>query len=487
MGRYLVIENEPKLFGLIQESLKAIDNSADVVHFDNLIIYEKKITELKDEEKAEFFKFNLHLINLADQPPKLWKGILDKIKSQRGLPDSPICVSTYESKGTSLSFLKQLEVFNIIFKPFDPLILKETINLSLQVGKLASPVEIKPQKSSAFIAVLKEVELESISELGFLTISDAAVPLMGLTKYFSPLFTVGRKQSVWAQCLVSAPHPSKPNYFINKFQFYYVKKDFLNQVRKYVNSLKPQETSSKIWNLEVVSKTPKIKIAMVAAHTPEADGYKKDLQSHFGNLEIDFLDYSVIESWEKFYDYDWVINASDLQHDQIKSYFKETTKYFWMPLSDLKEDVLKDLAAIYVDIYTQPHDRSYFYKKLKNHIPELAPKEAPYLLNVTCHEIIKAANTIKVSEVSEVFINFHYSRELDVNSFREFIFLAGTDDTAIEIPAFCQFKEKAQNTQPGDKNIFFHQFIFYAMTDHFQKEIRIWLLHNYISQNQKDA
>ncbi len=487
MGRYLVIENEPKLTGLIQDSIKAIDNSAEVIHFDNLILFDKKISELKEEEKPEFFKFNLHVINLSDQPPKNWKSLLEKIKKQTGLPGSPICVTTYEGKGTSLSFLKQLEVFNIIFKPFDPLILKETINLSLQAGKLATPVEIKSQKSSAFIAVLKEVELESISELGFLTVSDALVPVMSLTKYFSPLFVVGRKQSVWAQCLASLPHPSKPNYFINKFQFYYVKKDFLNQIRKYVNGQKPQETSSAIWNLEVVSKTPRMKIALVAAPSPDADAYKKDLQSHFTNLEIDFLDYSVIESWEKQYDHDWVINASDLQHDQIKSYFKGSAKYLWMPSAEVKEDLLKDLAALYVDIFTLPHDRSYFYKKLKNHIPELTPKEAPYLLNVTCHEIIKAANTIKVSEVSEVFINFLYSRELELNSFREFIFLSSTEDTAIEIPAFCQFKEKAQNTQPGDKNIFFHQFIFFAMSDHFQKEIRLWLLHNYISQNQKES
>lgn len=260
----------------------------------------------------------------------------------------------------------------------------------------------------------------------------------------------------------------------------------MNQIRKFVAHLKPQEVSSSIWNLEAKSKTAKLKIGLVATHGPDADGYQKDLQSHFTNLEVEFLDYSVIEGWPKAMDHDWIINASDLQHDQIKSYFKETTKYFWIPSSDQKEETFKDLAEIYLDVFTLPHDRSYFYKKLKCHMPELAPAEIPYLLSVTCHQIIKAANTIKVSEVSEIFINFHYSRELDVNSFREFIFLATAEDAAIEIPAFCQFKEKAQNTQPGDKNIFFHQFIFYAMTDHFQKEIRLWLLHNYIVQNKKE-
>ena len=116
----------------------------------------------------------------------------------------------------------------------------------------------------------------------------------------------------------------------------------------------------------------------------------------------------------------------------------------------------------------------------------MIPNEDLVLSSVACHEIIKAANTIKLSEVNEVYINFLYSRELEANSFREFIFITGNEESAIEIPAFCHFKEKAKNTQAGDKNIFFHQFVFYAMTDHFQKEIRVWLLQNYIQQNKKD-
>ncbi len=143
-------------------------------------------------------------------------------------------------------------------------------------------------------------------------------------------------------------------------------------------------------------------------------------------------------------------------------------------------------AAGYREIFPAPLDRSYFYKKLKIHAADLIPKEELKLTSVTCHEVIKAANTIKLSEVNEVYINFFYSRELELHSFREFIFITGNDENAIEIPAFCHFEEKAQNAQPGDKNIFFHQFIFYAMTDHFQKEIRLWLLQNYIQQNKKE-
>jgi hypothetical protein len=286
--------------------------------------------------------------------------------------------------------------------------------------------------------------------------------------------------------LISAPHPGKPGHFINKFQFFYAKKDFLTKIRKYVASQKSHETSSAMWNLESASKIPKLKMALIAVHNKENDTLQKELQDHFTNLDVEFLDYSVLESWTKGQSHDLVILAADLQFDQIKSFFKEDARFFWMTQAEQKEDLLKDLAQNYRDVFTLPLDRSYFYKKMKANVADLVSKEPLYLLSVSCHEIIKAANTIKVSDVNEVYIDFHYSRELGVGDFREFLFLKGEEEQAIEIPAYCHYKEKAQNVQPGDKNIFFHQFFFFAMTDHFQKEIRLWLLHNYIAQNKKD-
>lgn len=487
MGRYLVLENEPKLLGLIQEAVKSIDNNGEIISFSNLSLFHAKLKELKEEEKAEFLKFSLYVINVADRPAKEWKETIDGIRALGTNKEAQVCITTYENRGASLNIFKQLSVFNVIFKPFDPLILKETLGLALQKDKLASASEIKSQKSTAFIGVLKEVELQSMSELGFLTISDAQIPLFGLTKYFSPLFAVGKKRSVWAQCILSNPHPDKPGTFINQFQFFYVKKDFLTQIRKYVVSMKPQETSSAAWNLGSTKFTgAKTKMGFIGVRDAETDSLHKEIQDRYQNLDLDFLNAEQMDTWPKSLDYKVVINATELPGEAIKTYFKEGTAILWTPKSELNEDTLKDLSLTYRDIFPLPLDRAYFYKKLKVHASDLIPKEDIFMSNVICREVIKAANTIKLSEVNEVFINFLYSRELEAQSFREFIFITGNDESAIEIPAFCHFKEKAKNTQAGDKNIFFHQFIFYAMTDHFQKEIRLWLLQNYILQNKKE-
>lgn len=488
MGRYLVIENEPKLFELIQESVKSIDNNAEILNFTTALEFNAKLKELKEEEKPEFLKFSLYVINVGDRPPKEWKEIIEGVRSIGTNKEAQVCLTTYENKGASLNFLKSLNIFNVIFKPFDPLILKETIHLALQKGKLAKSLEMKSQKSSAFIGVLKEVELQAISELGFITISDAQIPKFGLTKYFSPLFAVGKKRSAWAQCISSEPHPDKSGHFLNKFQFFYAKKDFLNQIRKYVISMKPQEISSASWQLGVGKPLGKnIKIGFIGMHDIETDSFYKEIQNRFKNLDLEFLDCEKMDTWPKVSDHNIVLNSTELQMELIKTHFKDGTSFLWTPKSEIKEETLKELVAGgYREIFPAPLDRSYFYKKLKVHASELIPKEEMHLSSVSCHEIIKAANTIKLSEVNEVYINFLYSRELEMHSFREFIFITGNEENAIEIPAFCHFKEKAQNVQAGDKNIFFHQFVFYAMTDHFQKEIRVWLLQNYIQQNKKE-
>ena len=142
MGRYLVVENEPKLFELVQEALKAIDSSADVVHFESFHLLENKVKLLPENEKNEFYQFNLLVLSFADVPLKDWKKDIDELKKCCG-PGIPICLTTFESNLINLHFLKQLEVYNIIYKPFDPLILRETISLALQKEKLANTFEIK--------------------------------------------------------------------------------------------------------------------------------------------------------------------------------------------------------------------------------------------------------------------------------------------------------------------------------------------------------
>ena len=109
--------------------------------------------------------------------------------------------------------------------------------------------------------------------------------------------------------------------------------------------------------------------------------------------------------------------------------------------------------------------------------------EPPDLLNISTTEKLNALTMVKISEICELYVNFTYYRELPFETFREFAFIGEDENQIVELPGFCNFSEKSQKKDEG-KEIFNHQFVFWGMTDHYLKQIRMWLLSNYISKKQ---
>jgi len=129
-------------------------------------------------------------------------------------------------------------------------------------------------------------------------------------------------------------------------------------------------------------------------------------------------------------------------------------------------------------------DRSYFYKKLKIFLQDLEFVEPPDMLNLATSEKLKALNMVKLSEICELYLNFDYYRELPLETTRQFAFISEDETQIVELPGFCNFTEKSQRKDENGKDCFTHQFIFWGMTDHYLKQIRIWLLSNYIQKKQ---
>ncbi|MFN3455631.1 MAG: hypothetical protein ACK41T_11790 [Pseudobdellovibrio sp.] len=486
MGRYLIIEQEERSLELIKESLLSIDPDAKFLIFKNLKEIEDQNAKLREEEVSAFWLFDLFILDYSLYTHPMWQ---DKILflQNHNIKKSAIFLTGYETNFTVSKYLRQLDIYNFIFKPFDQLILKESLNLGLNIRKKVSPLEIKSQGTSAFIAFLKEIELQSISEIGFVTLSDSQIKIGSTTKYFSSLFSRGKKRSVWAQCLLSIPHPQKPGAFINKCQFYGVDQTFLNSLRRHIQDNKAHQTSSALWDFTAPKSHKKIKLALLGLDTPENQALCEDIKKRFKNLQAEVVK---IDPQKKStgpqFDHDIVLNLSEIQFENFSGYFKKEALFLLVsgPLKD--EESLKDLSLNYKDIFSTPFDRSYFLKKLKIHCHDLEEREPSLITNITSHEKMKAANKVKISDLCELYVNLIYNRELPLNDFREVVFLSEDETQTVELPAICHYAEKSQSSDPKSGPSYLHQYVFFGMTDHLLKQIRLWLLQNYIAQNQKE-
>lgn len=156
-------------------------------------------------------------------------------------------------------------------------------------------------------------------------------------------------------------------------------------------------------------------------------------------------------------------------------------QFFIFAGKDFSDIEARNLSTLFTDIFFKPLDRSYVLQKLKLQLMSLPamgdPIEMPMIY---MKEIIRAANPAPVTEISEAGLIMQYHRTLDIGSFREFLLWQAYEHGSPIMKAQCNFYEEA--SQKGLYNI---HFVFFGITDHFLKTIRLWIRDNYILSKEK--
>jgi AmiR/NasT family two-component response regulator len=486
MSRVLLIDNEIKSIDEIKKILLDLDPQCAIETYDS---YEKFENDAK-AGSAEFFKYNLIIIEYRLAKFNEWEPKITELRSK--VPaETVICFTTYDAPGVNRKNILHLAVFNLLYKPYDQLIIKESLNMALKTSEnlkeQIKPLEMKAQASTAYVGILKEVDILSICDLGFVTHSNTQIPLNTFSKYYSKLFSHEKKQSIWAQCIQSEPVPGMVDTFASKFHFVGIESPVLMKLRKHLQENKSQRVKATVWSFADSKVQRPVSIAVIDAPESQAQ-LKTDIEEHFKNVTVDILTFDPDKQTEPYTtNYDCVINLNPvLGPEALKAMFKPDIVSILFIDKPVTDDQFKELLPVYRDIFRQPLDRSYFYKKIKILLPDLQCVEASDVINISSSEKLKATNLVKLSEICELYLIFAYHRELPKQSYREFAFITEDENQMIQLPAFCSFTQKAA-AEPGKSGVSFtHQFTFWGTTDHYLKQIRLWLLHNYIEQNQGD-
>ena len=342
MSKVLVIDSEEKARDEMSKTLLSLNPQNKVESFANFEALEAYYKNLKEEEQPEFFKFDMMIFDYTLITPAHWEATINEFKARNPVEFS-LNFTSYDNVHVNRKHILQLHARNIFYKPFDSLILKESLNISLKPKESVKPVEMREQVTQSLVAILKKIELVSICELGFITMNERPIERLSFSKYLSELFSSGKKQSVWAQCIMSIEVPNKPGFFINKFQFVGVESGALMNLRRHLQENKHKKVDNGVWNLHNSNSGSTVNIAVIDTKEDKQNKIKSDLESRFTNVKVDYIKIDPsARGGPSETQYECILNLnSALEYDDFKNKFNSDAKVFLLAHELVTEENLK--------------------------------------------------------------------------------------------------------------------------------------------------
>jgi hypothetical protein len=431
-----------------------------------------------------------------------------------------LVITSFENPDFDIKLVEDRIINNVIFKPFDKLILEQHLSFAVGGRHIPSQYPIQNIKTTATIEMLKEVELEAVSDVGFISQSNRPIAPGSFGKYYSPSFISVKDRSMMAVCLQCDPHPVNPSLFRCSFSFFGADAHQITNIRKEVRQ-KDAKLISYPWipNALPSIRSQKKHVAIVTLDEELAQHMKHTLESRFENLQVhiyhslQLLIFSVDREAAKK---DKLLDVSKFPRppDHFEAifadntFFEENFKERWQtildtirknskpaqtrsgkidlfviakkPYADHEERALGEVA---LDIFFTPLDPVYLTRKLCVFIPGLRTTEALEYPTLENKHIAKVASPIQISEFSEAGLVLKYYRAISVGSFREFVLWLPHE---LEIPEFLANANYHEESKT-EKGVYLNHFVFFGMNDHFLMHIRRWILQNHVHNKESEA
>ena len=310
-------------------------------------------------------------------------------------------VTAFDREGFNISQYQSKVIWNVLMKPFDDLILKEHISYAVAGRHPPSSYGVANMKTSALIEMLKDVDIESISDVGFITKSYLEIPPGQIAKYYGKDFEIGDSRSVLAVCLRSEPHPSFPGAFRCAFSYFGASVAQISHLRKQVNL--PGDSFDYLWRRPLGLE--KLKIAVVGDPSDENNLLSGSFERVFSNCEA--ISYRTMDEFMLDVDPEQKVHPKQEKAFPVDFRFKIIVDLFGKQIyatdSDLaqKDHVLghsaeefykKDLISL---IEPHHHERllkmlkSEEYPKTEDPVLEVLQNNLHFLIRMESKQIVK--------------------------------------------------------------------------------------------------
>lgn len=228
---------ETKIF----ESLKMFfDSYKKSVNFSSENIPKHK----KNDENHEDNHFKNVKLIIADieatynVDQNLWKKFLDSQKNSKEKNESPprFLYTSYDKGEFDPYKYRSDVVYNILIKPLDDTLVEQIVSLALQPE---GPLEIKTlysQKQPGAIELIKDIEIERLTELGFRTKSRRPIEINKIARYFGDALGDRKNPSMFAYCYANYESDKKNSIYSSSFSYFGISKDQLASIRRLIQS-----------------------------------------------------------------------------------------------------------------------------------------------------------------------------------------------------------------------------------------------------------
>jgi hypothetical protein len=200
-----------------------------------------------------------------------------------------VVLTAFPEKNINLMALQKTFITNLLYKPFDRLLLQQHLSFAVSGHHPPNQIAIANQKTNIQIEMLKSVDVEQLGEIGFVTRSDQAIPVGSISKYYGDAFSTDKHRSVIARCVECIKHPKIENFYQGKFEYYSIDNDQISLMRKKVLEKTAIRSNINWWSNPI---HPQKHHGLIISHgNVELIGLKSVLESNFDNLHVTTTDH----------------------------------------------------------------------------------------------------------------------------------------------------------------------------------------------------
>lgn len=302
-----IIEDEAKFQKEIADALTSFDPKIQVRIFASLENFVRWIKLAMQEGKAAIAKGGVSLKADAEAPEGddhelslvisknefLGKNQLGLLrKTQKLFIAKGLCKAEDPTAFVLTAFdetdfhIKELEdgiLSNILFKPFDQLILQQHLICAIDGRHPPSQTAVTAQKTTAVVEMIKDVPLLNISETGFISISSENIKPGVVAKYYSPHFMTQTSRSVFAKLRSCTPSKTQPGQFECDFSLLGADATLISNIRRKLRDPKAKTELGKTSSRGDSSKG--LKVAIVDHEEIQNEGLQGLLTKRFINVQ----------------------------------------------------------------------------------------------------------------------------------------------------------------------------------------------------------